>query len=160
MSEEIVKRDEPSQEIFNAIEHKNMELDVAGKIQSLLISDMEEALNIILSYQAALKTLCAPDRDFVQARKLMNKYNMAALEPSQMYKILLGGRDITTHPDSIPGTAIDVVDSKQQQTQLERWSKEEEEWGDEAYGTSIVRISFERTDEGAVVHVEEKDIDV
>lgn len=151
MSEEIVKAtskdvDVPKGVLLDVLDKRTKEMEVGEKIQQLLISDMEEALNLLVGYQEILKRLLSPDPQTMATRLLLNRYKMAAVEPTKMYQILLDGRDITTHPDSIPGTAVEETETA---PELEdKYTKEEEVWGEEAYGIEDAEFVAERDKDG------------
>jgi hypothetical protein len=106
-----------------------------------VLASLQEALRLVQEYQRALASLSAADPNIVQANALLEKWSLKG-EPNATY---LGFRqnspalDPIFRPESI-GTS-DFAPNNQ-------WEREEEYWGDEAYGSANVRIEMEAIDEG------------
>lgn len=73
----------------------------------ILITDLEIALNLIRRYAAILRDMNVPDPRHVEARQLLRKYGMEAPKAAEGFKVYADGVDITEHPDSIPGMAVE-----------------------------------------------------
>jgi hypothetical protein len=82
-------------------------------VKEIIMNDFQRALELIQEYQRALDILCSPDPNTVEARKLLNKYNMESLKSADGFKVFLDGRDITDFPDSLPGSVEDDDDTLQ-----------------------------------------------
>ena len=74
-----------------------------------ILTDLERALNLIIQYQRTIKMLTAPDPSYVEARRMLIKYKMISIEPSQVFKVYADGVDITLHPDSIQASADEMA---------------------------------------------------
>lgn len=74
------------------------------------IEDLEAALNMVRQYQRILAMAELNDPCLVEARRLLTKYGMDHTRPKNTGQIFVDGFDITEHPDSIAGTAIEVED--------------------------------------------------
>lgn len=73
------------------------------------VNDFEEALNLLQQYQRSLRILNSPDPSSYAANKLLKKYRRNPEKVSEFFRIIVDGIDITEHPDSIPGTAVEVT---------------------------------------------------
>lgn len=142
-----------SDQILDDLNAKDKEIAGYKKFFEAITNDFQEALNLIQLYQRALKILQSPDPNNVQARVLLNKYNLESLTPHAAFKILLDDRDITTHPDSLPGSAIDegapqLVEGEELCPECEKPLDDEE--GDERF---IYRSTLEDIATGEKIRV-------
>lgn len=85
-------------------------LEKARRTQGTILNDLETALNLIRHYQRILEIIGGvPDPRVVEARNLLTKYGMPqGYTKDQPYAIMSGGIDISTYPDSIPGSEAEV----------------------------------------------------
>lgn len=111
-----------------------------------VLFDLQNALNLIRDYQRSFNVAAVADPKISQANALLKKYGIEC-EESASY---LGfQRTVSFHePDVSDGTAVDLAAIAPTEKPKKRWEREEEEWGDEAYGSGTVRIEAEAIDEG------------
>ena len=96
-----------------------------------VLVDLEEALNLVQAYQRALDTLSAADPNIGRANDLLRRWDK---EPES--KTYLGVR---THADwnekmGEPSLQVKAFMGPSAEA-IDRWKREEEEYGDEAYGS-------------------------
>ncbi len=110
-----------------------------------VLADLELALNLVQAYQRALVIASASDPNIAKANALLRRWGKQG-EPAATY---LGARrngdwneTMGTPPPPSKSFAGPTPEAS------ERWKREEEEWGDEAYGQAHVRIEAEALDEG------------
>lgn len=70
-----------------------------------VIDDFEAALNFLVKYQEIVYRLNSPDPQYEQVSRLLRKYQFVPHPRRENYAILLDGREISDHTDSIPGDA-------------------------------------------------------
>jgi hypothetical protein len=99
---ELVVYDEPTRDLKGA----ESEEQLAKAVQDHIVNDFEHALNLIRSYQLLCKRGMVPDLHWDEARRLLHKYRMEAVDPVRLVHDGEFG-DIATHTDSIPGTAVE-----------------------------------------------------
>lgn len=142
------------------LEHeRNLEGTVAEQTKVLksterekVLADLQSALNLMRSYQRSLSTMSASDPQIVEANALLEKYGMQG-EPAATYLGFQRKGAVheprMTHEDRIELEALlDPPTVKPTEPPKTRWEREEEEYGDEAYGKGNVRIDAEAIDEG------------
>jgi len=103
-----------------------------------VLANLEEALNLIEAYQRALSILSASDPNIIRANAFLEKFNRKG-DPNAT---ILGAKPEfefdPTRTKKVPGGM----------TTMTRQEQEEEYWGDEAYGSGMVRIEAVPIDEG------------
>ena len=154
--QDLIKRQD------DVITEQNKKL--ASSERKKVLSELQEALHLIQTYQRALASLSAADPNILQANNLLEKWNLKG-EASATYLglpqdspalglILKPGHIETSYsgdwkekmnvPDPLPPKRF----SPPSPQAINRWKLEEEEWGDQAYGSGNVRIEAEAIDEG------------
>lgn len=106
-----------------------------------VLADLETALNLIQEYQRVLSQMSASDPNIIKANALLEKWGKKG-DPNATY---LGAQQRVpswSGNESIRDEFSTVIPPKT------RWEREEEEYGDEAYGSGNVRIEAEAIDEG------------
>lgn len=106
-----------------------------------VLADLESALLLIQAYQRALSMVSASDPNIIKANALLEKWGKQG-DPHATYLGASNSRDLM---GKVPEGYGRTSEREAPQT---RWEREEEEWGDEAYGTATVRIEAEAVDEG------------
>ncbi len=137
---------------------------LASTERAKVLSELQEALHLIQTYQRALASLSAADPNILQANALLERWDIKP-EASATYLGLSKDSpalDFILRPENI-GTScsddwkekINVPDplppkhfSGPSPQAINRWKLEEEEWGDQAYGSGKVRIEAEAIEEG------------
>lgn len=111
-----------------------------------VLFDLQKALNLIRDYQRSLNIAALADPKISQANALLKKYGIKGEENASYLGFQ---RTASFHePDVNDGSAVDLAAIAPTEKPKTRWEREEEEWGDEAYGSETVRIEAEAIDEG------------
>lgn len=115
-----------------------------------IILDLQTTLNLIRSYQRSLSMVGIADPNIVEANILLEKYGMKGDSEASYLgskelkpKIYINKDDILNIQDH----SSSLLQDRDKRIQ-DQWTKEEEEWGDEAYGKCNIGISAEAIDEG------------
>jgi len=102
-----------------------------GKV---VLQALQDALNIIRQYQRTLNAVSMADPNHLRANELLERWGMKPYSnPDQGGTVASAPHPIAPRPN---------------ETLEDRLAREEEEWGDEAYGKGTVRIEAEAIDEG------------
>lgn len=114
-----------------------------------VLTDLQAALNLVRGYQRVLSLASYSDPQIIKANALLEKYGMKPEENAMYLGFQQGGA--VQVPQTAQETRVEL-DSLVAQSSTERpktrWEREEEFWGDEAYGKGNVRIEAEALDEG------------
>lgn len=114
--------------------------------QQQVLEEGQEGLNLIEAYQRALSVISAADPNIARANAFLEKFNRKS-DPNATY---LGAQRTADWNEKMgtpppgPSRTFALPTSEAR----DRWKREEEEWGDEAYGQGHVRIEAEAIDEG------------
>jgi multidrug efflux pump subunit AcrA (membrane-fusion protein) len=109
-----------------------------------VLTDLEEALNLVQAYQRALDTLSAADPNITRANDLLRAWDK--VPESKTYLGMRTHADWNEHMGEPPPQVKTFMGPRPEA--VDRWKHEEKEWGDEAYGTAYVRIEAEAVEEG------------
>lgn len=110
-----------------------------------VLVDLEEALNLVQTYQRALDILSAADPNITRANDLLRRWDK--LPESKTYLGMRTHADWDEHMGEPPSQTKTFVGPRPEA--IDCWKQEETEWGDEAYGSGHVRIEAEALDEGS-----------
>jgi hypothetical protein len=122
----------------------------------MVLNSLQDALRLILEYQRTLTIMSASDPHILQANNLLEKWGMKG-EPGATYLGMKRNSPALDHifrPDRSRSASKNLMDTVPEDGLMtgkevkDRWEREEEYWGDEAYGTANVRIEMEAIDEG------------
>jgi hypothetical protein len=133
---------EVSDDLIAEIEEKEKVLKSPEREKVLV--DLEEALNLVQAYQRALDILSAADPNITRANDLLRRWDKAP--ESKTYLGMRTHADWDEHMGEPPPQVKTFMGPRPEA--VARWKREEEAWGDEAYGSGHVRIEAKAIDEG------------
>lgn len=111
-----------------------------------VLTDLEEALNLIKAYQRALSIISVSDPNLIRANRFLEKFNRCGAPNATILEAQSQGVTSSDDIAEIIGANDEFVfDPSSPKTRREQ---EEDYWGDEAYGSGIVRIEAVPIDEG------------
>jgi hypothetical protein len=106
-----------------------------------VLHDFQDALNMVREYQRVLHLSSMPDPVIERANKLLSSWGMRPYSDSNLgFKADPTTGEVAARPINSPPPKEESLE--------ERLEREEEEWGEEAYGSGRVRIEAEAIDEG------------
>lgn len=113
-----------------------------------ILADLEKALNLVVGYQRALSTIGASDSQISEANLLLERYGLKGVENASYLGFQRRGDIQEPREKAETVVGLEKLTSAPEETGLDRWRREEEIWGEEAYGSGVVRIEAEAVDEG------------
>lgn len=111
-----------------------------------VLFDLQAALNLVRDYQRAYSIMSMADPKISQANALLRKYGIE-IEENATYLGFRRSADFH-EPDVGERHLVDLAAIAPVDPPKTHWEREEEKWGDEAYGSGTVRIEAETVDEG------------